>query len=132
MNFEKCLIDTTIWVLYFKGEKELESRIRSLILEDRAVATEIIILEILRGAKSPKEYNQLYEDLKALPVIRLNEAVWEKSYRVGFELKKAGINMPLADILIAMVASHYNCLLLHRDKHFPFMEGVINLRQEGI
>ena len=26
MNFEKCLIDTTIWVLYFKGEKELEDR----------------------------------------------------------------------------------------------------------
>ena len=130
MNFEKCLIDTTIWILYFRGEKEVEGRIRSLILEDRAVTTEIVILEILRGARSPKEYRQLYDDLKALPVIRLNEVVWEKSYKVGFELKKAGINLPLADTLIAMVASHHNCLLLHRDKHFPLVEGVIDLRQE--
>ena len=41
MNFEKCLIDATIWVLYFKGEKELEGRTGSLILEDRVVTTEI-------------------------------------------------------------------------------------------
>ena len=72
----------------------------------------------------------MYDDLKALPVIPLNETVWDKGYKVGFELKKAGINLPLADTLIAMVASHYNCLLLHRDKHFPLMQGVIDLRQE--
>ncbi len=130
MNSEKYLIDTTIWVLYFRGEKELEDKIKSLILEERAITTEIVILEVLRGAKSQKEYNQLYADFTALPILRLNNIIWEKSYKVGFKLRKMGINVPLADILIATIASHYNCSLLHRDKHFPLMKEVIDIRQE--
>lgn len=129
MNSEKCLIDTTIWVLYFKGERELEYEIKSLILKERVVTCEIVILEILRGAMSQKEYGQLYADFAALSTLRLTDIIWEKSYRVGFKLRKMGINVPLADILIATVASHYNCLLLHRDKHFPLMKEAMGLKE---
>jgi len=99
-------------------------------LEARAVTTKIVILEILRGAKSQKEYNQLYADFMALPILKLNNTIWEKSYKVGFKLRKMGINVPLADILIATIASDYNCSLLHRDKHFPLIKKVIDIRQE--
>lgn len=129
MNSEKCLIDTTIWVLYFKGEKELEDEIKSLILKERAAICEIVTLEVLRGAKSQKEYGQLHADFAALSTLRLTDIIWEKSYKIGFKLRKMGINVPLTDILIATVASHYNCLLLHRDKHFPLMKGIMGLRE---
>ncbi len=129
MNSEKCLIDTTIWVLYFKGEKELEDEIKSLILEERAAICEIVTLEILRGAKSQREYGQLHADFAALSTLRLTDIIWEKSYKIGFRLRKMRINVPLTDILIATVASHYNCLLLHRDKHFPLIKGVMGLRE---
>jgi len=132
MNSEKCLVDTTIWVLYFKGEKGLEEKIKSLILEERAVTCEIVTLEVLRGARSEREYNQLYADFTALSIVKLTDTIWEKSYAAGFKLKKAGINVPLADILIATTASHYNCLLLHRDKHFPLMKRVMGLRERGM
>jgi len=132
MNSEKCLIDTTIWVLYFKGEKELEDEIKSLILKERAAICEIVTLEVLRGAKSQKEYGQLHADFAALSTLRLTDIIWEKSYKTGFKLRKMRINVPLTDILIATVASHYNCLLLHRDKHFPLMKGIMGLREREI
>ena len=132
MNFEKFLVDTTIWVLYFRGEKDLENKIKSLILEEKIVTTEIIIMEILRGAKSQREYNQLYDDFTALPVLKLNNIIWEKSYKIGFKLRKMRINVPLSDILITMVAEHYNCLLLHRDKHFSLIERVVALKQQKL
>jgi len=129
MNSEKCLIDTTIWVLYFKGERQLEDEIKSLILKERAATCEIVILEVLRGARSQREYTQLQSDFTALPAFKITNIIWEKSYRVGFKLRRTGISVPLADILIATVASHYNCLLLHRDKHFPLIKGVMGLRE---
>lgn len=129
MNSEKCLIDTTIWVLYFKGERQLEDEIKSLILKERAATCEIVILEVLRGARSQREYSQLQADFAALPAFKITNIIWEKSYRVGFKLRRTEINVPLADILIATVASHYNCLLLHRDKHFPLMKGIMGLRE---
>ncbi|KKK75360.1 hypothetical protein LCGC14_2874480, partial [marine sediment metagenome] len=60
----------------------------------------------------------------------LTDIIWEKSYKIGFKLRRTGINMPLTDILIAAVASHYNYLLLHRDKHFPLIKGVMGLREK--
>jgi len=132
MNFEKCLIDTAVWVLYFRGEKDIEDKVQSIILEDRAATTEIIILEILRGARSQKEYDQLKSDLKALHLLQLNEAIWERSYQMGFKLRKAGINVPLTDILIAVIAGYHQCSLIHRDKHFPLMTKLVALRQERV
>jgi len=132
MNFERFLIDTTIWVLFFKGEKEIEDRIRSLILQDKVATTEIVILETLRGARSQTEYKQLYDDFKALPLLPLDKASWEESYRVGFKLRRAGIIVPLADILIAVLATRYTCPLLHRDKHFPLMAETMKLTEMRI
>jgi len=109
MNSEKCLIDTTIWVLYFRGEKKLEDEIKSLILQERAATCEIVTLEVLRGARSQREYSQLQADFAALPALRLTNIIWEKSYKMGFKLKKMGINVPLANILL--------------------MKGIMNLRE---
>ena len=111
---------------------EPETQIKSLILKERAAVCEIVTLEVLRGVRSQKEYGQLYADFAALPTLRLTDIVWERSYKVGFKLRRAGINVPLTDILIATVASHYNCPLLHRDKHFPLIKGVINLKEKGM
>ena len=132
MNSERSLIDTTVWVLYFKGEESVENRVKSLILEDRAVTTEIVILETLRGARAPNEYEQLYHDLKALPLLPTDAAAWEESYKMGFELRRAGVNVPLADLLIAVLATRYACLLLHRDKHFPLIKEIAKLREMRI
>lgn len=132
MNLERFLIDTTVWMLYFKGERDVEDRVKSLILQDKVVTTEIVILETLRGARSQNEYNQLYDDFKALPLLQLDKAAWEESYKVGFKLRKAGVTVPLADILIAVLAARYACALLHRDKHFPFIAETVKLKEVRI
>lgn len=132
MNSEMFLIDTTIWVLYFKGEKDIEDKVKTLILQDKVAITEIIILETLRGARSQNEHNQLYDDFKALPLLQLDEAAWEESYKAGFKLRRAGITVPLADILIAALATRYTCPLLHRDRHFSLMAETLKLTEVRI
>ena len=129
MSSETFLVDTTVWVLYFKGERSVEEMVRSLILEDRAVTTEIVILETLRGARSRREYDQLYRDLKALPLLSVDQAAWEEIYKAGFRLKKAGFNVPMADVLIAVTAKCHDCALLHRDRHFSLIGDAIGLRE---
>ena len=121
MRPEKYLMDTTIWVRYFGGEKSIEDRVRSLILQDRALTAEVVILEVLRGARTPREYDRLYTDFKALPLLPLDDSAWEESYKTGFKLRKAGVAVPLADILISALCICRGCPLLHRDKHFPLI-----------
>jgi len=132
MSSERYLIDTTIWVRYFGGEKSVEDRVKSLILQDKILTTGIIILETLRGARSQREYNQLYNDYKALPLLPLDSTAWEESYKTGFLLRKAGVVVPLADILISALAICHGCQLLHRDKHFTLIAKYTKLKEEQI
>jgi len=129
MTSERYLVDTTIWVRYFSGEASVEDRVRALILQDKVLTAGIIILEILRGARSAAEYNQLYRDFKALPALSIDTSVWEESYKMGFKLRKAGVTVPLADILISTLAICHECPLMHRDKHFSLIAQYSKLKE---
>jgi len=121
MTSERYLLDTTIWVRYFTGEASIEESVRALILQDKVLACGIIILEVLREARTADEYNRLYRDFKALPMLSLDTFVWEESYKLGFRLRKAGVVVPLADILISAMAIRHGCPLMHLDKHFTLI-----------
>lgn len=129
MRPERFLVDTTIWVKYLRGlDLSLKSRISSLVLEERVHTSEIIIMEILRGAKSDKEYNMLYQDFLALPQLKINYDVWEIAWKTAYKLRKVGVSIPITDVIISSVAMYNKCTLMHSDKHFNLLAKHIGLK----
>lgn len=129
MNPERFLVDTTIWVKYLRGlNKSLKERIDSLVLQEKVFTTEVIIMEILRGAKSDKEYNMLYQDFLALPQLIIDHSVWEMAWKTAYKLRKSGVNVPMADVIIAAVSMYYRCTLIHSDEHFNLLAKHIGLK----
>ncbi|MDI6745087.1 MAG: PIN domain nuclease [Thermodesulfovibrionales bacterium] len=113
------LIDTSVWIKCFREEESsLKEKIAAIVSENRGYTTEIIIMEILRGAKSDKEYSMLYQDFLALPQLTINGYVWETAWKTAYKLRKSGINAPMADVIISSIALHHKCKLMHSDKHF--------------
>lgn len=132
MSPERFLIDTTVWVKYLRGmDLSMKDRISALVLEDKAMTSEIIVLEILRGARSGREYRMLYEDFLALPVLNMDRAVWETAWETAYKLRKKGINVPMADVMISAIAIHYKCTLMHCDKHFTLVSKHTGLKAVG-
>lgn len=130
MSENRFLLDTTVWVSYLRGlDAHLKDRVSSLVLEDRVYITDIIILELLRGARSEREYSILLEDLLALPHLPITDEVWKSSWKLAYTLQKKGVNIPLADTLIAAVSISYDCTLLHKDSHYPLIAKHAPLRQ---
>jgi len=129
MSPERFLVDTTLWVKFLRGlDSGLRERLSSLTLEDRVFTCDIIIMEILRGALSEKNYSALREDLVALPQLAIDHAIWEEAWKMAFVLRKKGANVPAVDIIIAAVASHNKCILMHADKHFGLIAKHTNLK----
>ena len=60
--------------------------------------------------------------------LNINKEVWELSLRNAYKLRKKGINIPIADIIIASTAAHYNCTLIHSDRDFDLAEKHLNLK----
>lgn len=131
MKGDLVLADTTIWVHYLRGgNPEVKDRLVPLILENRLATADIIIMELLRGSSSEKNFQILHDDLVALPRLAMDGATWELAWKSGYELRKSGVNVPLADTLIAVIAVQYSCLLLHSDKHFSILSDTLGLREE--
>jgi predicted nucleic acid-binding protein len=131
MTNEIILADTTVWIHFLRGSgKQFQERLVPLIMADRLATTPVIIMEILRGAKSQKEYDKLSKDLAALRCFDVSTKVWQRACRLGYTLRHKGINAPLTDTLIAAVAQEYNALLLHDDRHYEMIASVAPLNHE--
>ena len=129
MRDEGFLIDTTVWVDYLRGRDDsVRDRVASMVNEDRAFTAEIIILEILRGAKSEKEYRMLQEDFLALPRLSMDSETWEIAWRNSFLFRKRGLNIPIVDTLVSSLAIRHGCTLVHADRHFSQLPQYVQIK----
>lgn len=131
---ELFLLDTSAWIISFRAASVLKIKpfIESLLSERRVVTCGIVMLELLQGAVSESEYKKLFADFSALDFAQINSAVWEVSYKIGFEIKRKGSFIPATDCLIASIAMDGGLKLLHADKHFDIIQKYAPLEAVNI
>ena len=131
MTNEIVLADTTVWIHFLRGSGiRFQERLVPLIIADKLATTAVIIMEIIRGAKSQKEYDNLSKDLAALRNFEISPKVWMRAGKLGYLLRQKGVNVPLTDTLIAATAQEYNMLLLHEDRHYDMIATIAPLTHE--
>ena len=133
MTNEIVLADTSVWISFLRGSGvQFQERLVPLIMADRLATTPIIIMELLVGAKSEKEYEKLSKDLAALRCFDLSAKLWQRACKLGYTLRHNGISVPLIDTLIASVALENNALLLHNDRHYEMIASITALKHEHL
>ena len=120
MKDRKVLVDTSAWIVGFKGtgSEKLKVFLRDIIDRNLAVITPFILFELLQGCKTKKEFDYLKERLECLDIYYLQDLSWEKAYRFGFYLRRKGLTIPTVDILIAFICIEKGYTLFHHDRHF--------------
>jgi|TARA_B110000908_G_scaffold170682_1_gene230959 hypothetical protein len=118
------LVDTSVWIDYFKGVETQESNLLDIaLINDEVAIGDLILLEILQGFRSDKDYETAKTHLLALhqfsmlsPDIALKAA---ENYRI---LRKKGISIrKTADVIIATFCISNLIPLLFADRDFiPF------------
>lgn len=68
-----------------------------------------------------KERDSLRIKLESLDVLPIKPAVWEQAYELGFSLRRKGLTIPTADLIIAALAIENNIFLVHHDEHFEMI-----------
>ena len=70
------LVDTSAWIIDLKRNcPEILKKILTEILDkDQVCICGIILLEILQGTRTKKEYHVIYSDLKALYYFEANQS----------------------------------------------------------
>lgn len=118
MEHQKIIIDTSVWIEYFKNNKDYVPFIEDNLNLENILISGLIISELLHGVKSEKEYKLLSESISAVPYAECIYEDWIATGEMLYNLKKKGISVPLTDVLISAIAIRYNASVLTLDKHF--------------
>ena len=127
------LIDSSLWIEYLrpKGSKTIKARVREALQREEALTCGIVIVELLRGARVEKDYLDLQDSMFSLPMVLMDEPVFERAARWGFELDRKGKLVSTTDLLIAS-AAHQQVTVLHNDSDFELIASELPLDQERI
>jgi predicted nucleic acid-binding protein len=121
---KKILVDTSIWIEYFKGKKSVQE-----IIHDQKnyeiYITGPIITELIQGLKTEKEKDRFTMCINTLPKLQIDDDDWVNAGNTGNSLRKKGVTVPLPDLIIFSIAKKNNCALFTLDRHFQIIKETI-------
>jgi len=130
------LVDSSAWIAYLRGvDSPVVARLEGLIVSGADLAiTEPVIMELLAGARKPRELagvEALANGLLLAPLVPMTD------FRDAAELYRgsAANGHPIrsmTDCLIAAVAIRRGMPLLHGDRDFTFLAEISPLRLEPL
>jgi predicted nucleic acid-binding protein len=125
------LIDSSVWIEYLrpKGSVKVKERVKELLESGVVVCCGIVVIEIMRGARNKRDFDNLYDSFLSLPQIPIDEEVIGRSSRWGFEMDRKGKIVSVSDLVIASTA-YKNARLLHIDSDFKMIAEHFNVEEE--
>lgn len=128
------LIDTSAWIFALKKSFHpfVKERIEKILMESDVAINGMIEVELLGGVKTEKEFERLKSRLDALYYIETNRSLWDDASQLAFRLKRKGVHVPYADILIAASAMQEKAILVHADSHFDVVAKYSELKIESL
>jgi predicted nucleic acid-binding protein len=128
LSAERVLVDTSVWIEYFRGgDPSVTGIVEALIKGGAVVTAGIILAELLQGARTDREV-EIIEDMKDtfewISLERSDES-WIRAGKLSRDLRRAGNAVHLTDCLIAVLAVENRCRVASLDAHFRMIAEVL-------
>lgn len=124
------LVDTSVWIDYFRGIKSPETDRLEILLDEESVATgDLIITELMQGFRTKTQITIAKQIVSSLEYFDLvgKEVALQAAENYRF-LRKQGITIrKTIDIIIGTFCIVNGVKLLHCDRDFEPMETYLNL-----
>ena len=118
MKIIGSLVDTSVWIDFFRGAASVRAFLNEMILKNRVFICGPVFFELLQGIKSSEERNLVKEALLSLPYLEITLHVWEAAASLSRDIRAKRITLPLTDLLIGQLAKTNNLEVISFDPHF--------------
>jgi len=96
--------------------------------KDQVYINGIIRIELLKGAKSEKNYRSLKGSLNGLHFLEIDKKLFDTIAEAAFKLRTNGVTVPLTDLVIAVQCVENDLILIEEDKHFEYIQDHFELK----
>ena len=114
----KILVDTSVWIEYFKDQGALSAFIDKELLAENIYMAGPVISELLQGAKTENDLRALVSSIDGVPFIEARLSDWKLAGELSFRSRKKGITIPITDCLIGAIALNNDAAVMSLDQHF--------------
>ena len=119
------LVDTSVWVAYFRHGNDLE-QLDFLIDENLVVTNDLILAELIAFMKA-RNQNKIIALLHSVEKLRLN-INWKQIIALQYACLKSGLNgLGIPDLIIAQNAQQHGCEIYSLDNHFQLIKDIIKI-----
>jgi predicted nucleic acid-binding protein len=118
------LVDTSVWIDFFRGAPSIKLALEKLIARDEIFTAGPILYELLQGVRLPEERKQVKEALLSTNYLEITSNDWEVAALLSSTLRAQGITLPMTDILIGHLAEVRNLEVISFDPHFDQIPGI--------
>lgn len=121
----RIIVDTTIWIEFFRNPQSPHSNhLKDLLRQRRVVMAGMVLAEIVQGVKDPKKAKLVLSGFTKLPYSEMTKDRWQQAGEMSASLRKKGTTLPLSDLIIASCALAEGCEVYTLDPHFKRIPGV--------
>jgi len=123
------LLDTDILVDFFQGRSDVVRIVNGLTDRGDAAISAVTLGEVLEGilfGRDPSSAEDRFGQwLQVVTVLPVDEAVARHFAQIRGDLRRVGMLIPDADLLIAATALHHDLTLVTRNRrHFARVPGI--------
>jgi predicted nucleic acid-binding protein len=125
------VVDSSVWIDYFNGRATPQiEKLKTLLGETELLIGDIILCEVLRGARSEAHARELVKGLAAVDCVSMFDpeiaVIAAANYR---KLRGLGVTVrKMVDLVIGTYCLEHKHELLHADRAFDAMETHLGLR----
>lgn len=116
------VVDTSAWVR--QRDPGVRARWEATLRAGLLASCPVVALELLAAARNEDEYSALSSALDALPQAPVTTSACRAALAASRELRGSR-RLPAADYLIAAAAAERGFGVLHEDRHFDTLAGVL-------
>ena len=123
------MVDTSAWIEFFNRPHSRWGEMVDLLLgEGRVCTTDLVMVEVVSGAKDRTQFDRLRADFEKLPRISSPTSLWEEMLESRWQFKRRGITgISIPDLMVAHIALAHRKTLFTLDRDFWRMRPVLSL-----
>lgn len=121
---ERVLVDTSVWVDFFRAQSAAVALIEQLASRHAAVICGTVLQETMQGARTGKELDFLRAQMALWHYEAEQAEDFPQAAALYARLRWQGVTVPPADCLIAAVAMRGDLVLCSADAHFERIPGL--------
>lgn len=124
------LVDSSVWIAHLNGrETSATARLRALALHQPLLVGDLILLEVLQGARSEAHAARIESGLRRYAIVPLlDDDLASSAARNYRALRGIGVTLrKVADLIIGTYCIERGHALLHDDRDFDAMQKHLGL-----